>query len=513
MESQDTNNSSNKRIAKNAVALYLRMFLSMIVGFYTSRVVLDTLGVEDYGIYGVVGGVVAMIGFLNASMSGATSRFLTYELGRGDQKRLSETFSCALIVHIGIAIIVFVFAETIGLWFLNNKLVIPDGRMGAAHWVYQLSVVGTMIGISQVPYNATIVAHEKMDIYAYIEILNVTLKLLVVYLLSIGDFDKLILYASLVFAVNVLIMIIYRLYCIKHFPESHFHRRLNKSIFKPLLIYSSWNLYGSLCVTIRQQGINFLINIFFGVVYNASASVATNLQGIIKGFAYNSTMAFRPQIIKAFGRGDYQEMLKLMKTSFMIAVFLTLIISLPVMVETEFLLDLWLVEPPVMTNIFVRLLLVSALFAMMTAIFSIGIDATGKNKRVNVYTGTLYMLTIPAIYVFYYLDCGVVFAYYCIVGANILIFVSNMLIFKYLIPEIKLTGYLLFLLKTVIVVIMAIASALYVRTLFHNEILRFFVSASLSLAIYALLSYFVVLDHDSRNVLRNKAKQLLAKFV
>ena len=183
------------------------------------------------------------------------------------------------------------------------------------------------------------------------------------------------------------------------------------------------------------------------------------------------------------------------------------------MVETEFLLDLWLVEPPVMTNIFVRLLLVSALFAMMTAIFSIGIDATGKNKRVNVYTGTLYMLTIPAIYVFYYLDCGVVFAYYCIVGANILIFVSNMLIFKYLIPEIKLTGYLLFLLKTVIVVIMAITSALYVRSLFHNEILRFFVSASLSLAIYALLSYFVVLDHDSRNVLRNKAKQLLAKFV
>ena len=197
---EENENSSNKRIAKNAVMLYLRMFLSMIVGFYTSRVVLDTLGVEDYGIYGVVGGVVAMIGFLNASMSGATSRFLTYELGRGDQKRLSETFSCALIVHIGIAIIVFVFAETIGLWFLNNKLVIPDGRMGAAQWVYQLSVVGTMIGISQVPYNATIVAHEKMDVYAYIEILNVTLKLLVVYLLSIGDFDKLILYASLVFA-------------------------------------------------------------------------------------------------------------------------------------------------------------------------------------------------------------------------------------------------------------------------------------------------------------------------
>ena len=189
----DTEYIGNRRIAKNAVMLYVRMFFTMIVGLYTSRVVLNVLGVEDYGIYGVVGGVIGMLGFLNASMSGATSRFLTFELGRGDQKRLADTFSSALIVHIGIALFVLLIAETVGLWFLTHKLVIPAGRMPAAHWVYQMSIVSALIGITQVPYNATIIAHEKMDVYAWVEILHAALRLLIVYLLTIGNFDKLIL--------------------------------------------------------------------------------------------------------------------------------------------------------------------------------------------------------------------------------------------------------------------------------------------------------------------------------
>ena len=266
---QDTT-SNNKRIAKNTIMLYIRMFISMLVGLYTSRVVLATLGVEDYGIYGVVGGVVAMMGFLNASMSGATSRFLTFELGRGDKDRLAKTFSSALIVHIAIAIIVFILAETVGLWFLCNKLNIPEGRMEAAHWVYQFSILATMLSITQVPYNATIIAHEKMDVYAYMEILNVSLKLLIVYLLCIGNFDKLILYASLMLAVSILIMMVYRIYAIRQFPEAHFHWIWDKTYLRPLLSFSGWDLYGNACVIARQQGTNFLINIFYGVVFNLS---------------------------------------------------------------------------------------------------------------------------------------------------------------------------------------------------------------------------------------------------
>ena len=229
--------SDNRRIAKNALMLYIRMFLTMIVGLYTSRVVLATLGVEDYGIYGVVGGIVAMMGFLNASMSGATSRFLTFELGRGDKQRLADTFSSALIVHIGIAVVVLLLAESVGLWFLENKLIIPAGRMNAARWVYQCSILSAMLGITQAPYNASIIAHEKMDVYAYVEILNVTLKLLIVYLLVIGHFDKLILYALLTLAVSVVVMLTYRIYCIRHFEESHFHWLWDKTILKPLLSF------------------------------------------------------------------------------------------------------------------------------------------------------------------------------------------------------------------------------------------------------------------------------------
>mgnify|MGYP006967124825 CR=1 FL=1 len=214
--------SNNKRIAKNTLMLYIRMGLGMVVSLYTSRIVLQTLGVEDFGIYGVVGGIVAMFIFLNNCMSAATSRFLTFEMGKGDKERLRDTFSSALIIHIGIALLILILAETVGVWFLNNKLVIPEGRMGAAHWVLQLSILATMVGITQVPYNATIIAHEKMDIYAYIELLHVFLKLGIVYLLVIGNFDKLILYALLTFVVNVIIAMIYRIYCIRHYEESKF---------------------------------------------------------------------------------------------------------------------------------------------------------------------------------------------------------------------------------------------------------------------------------------------------
>ena len=279
--------SSNRRIAKNTLALYVRMFLTMVVGLYTSRVVLATLGVEDYGVYGVVGGITSMLGFLNASMSGATSRFLTFELGRGDKKRLENTFSSAMIVHMGIAAVVLVLAETVGLWFLCHKLVIPPERMTAAHWVYQLSILSSMLAITQVPYNATIIAHENMNVYAYVEILNSVLKLLIVYLLTIGDFDKLILYAVLMLAVSVTVMMTYRIYCVRHYSESHFHWVWDKTHLKPLLSFFGWNIYGNFGSIASSQGINFVINAFLGVAVNAAVSIATTVSGIVNMFASN----------------------------------------------------------------------------------------------------------------------------------------------------------------------------------------------------------------------------------
>lgn len=498
---------SNKRIAKNALMLYIRMFLTMIVGLYTSRVVLATLGVEDYGIYGVVGGVVGMMGFINASMSGATSRFLTFELGRGDKKRLADTFSSALIVHIGIALVVLVLAETVGLWFLNNKLVIPEGRMTAARWVYHCFILSAMLGITQVPYNATIIAHEKMDVYAYVEILHVSLKLLIVYLLVIGNFDKLIFYAILTLAVSILIRMVYRIYCIRHFNETHFHWLWRKDILKPLLSFSGWNIYGNICVTIRQQGTNFLINIFFGVIFNAASAVATTIQGVIKGFTYSSTMAFRPQIIKQYANGDIKQMRKLIKNALITAIALMGIISVPTFVEIDYFMEFWLVTPPPMATTFVKILIFTAFFALITIIFTITIEATGKNKYLNVFTGTIYMLTIPVMYLLFKLGFNVEYSYYSILGANILIFTSNVLISKYLIHELRLSIICEILAKTAVVYVLAALPAMYVKTVFTPSFIRMICNSILCIISTSLFSYIILLDKSTRKIALDMVKR------
>ena len=341
LQEQSETPTSNKRIAKNALMLYIRMFLTMIVGLYTSRVVLATLGVEDYGIFGVVGGVVAMMGFLNASMSGATSRFLTFELGRGNQKRLAEMFSSALIVHIGIALIVFVLAETVGLWFLCNKLVIPEGRMTAAHWVYQCSILSAMLTITQAPYNASIIAHEKMGIYAYIEILNVTLKLLIVYLLVIGDLDKLILYAILHLVVTIIVLLTYRIYCIRKFEEIKFQWTWDKGIIKSLLSFSTWNIFSNVGWMFQHHGTNFVINFFLGVAMNAAVSIGLTVANTINNFASNVMTAFRPQIIKFWAIGQKDDMQRLTVLALKVICSIYCFVAIPCFVEIDNVLKLW----------------------------------------------------------------------------------------------------------------------------------------------------------------------------
>ena len=403
---------NNKRIAKNTIMLYLRMFLTMVVGLYTSRVVLQTLGVEDYGIYGVVGGIVAMMGFLNASMSGATSRFLTFELGRGDKERLSKTFSSALVVHIIIAAIVFVVAETVGLWFLCYKLVIPENRMVAAHCVYQLSILSSMLTITQVPYNSSIIAHEKMDVYAYVEILNVTLKLLIVYLLLIGNFDKLILYAILMFAVSVIIIMVYRIYCIRNFEECKFQWIWDKDYLKPIVSFSGWDLFGNMAVSIRQQGTNFLINMFFGVVYNAASGVASTVNGILGMFSQNILTAFRPQIIKLYSAGKIQESVNLLYNAGKFATLLMVLITIPFAFEMDFIMKIWLGTPPEYAVLFCRIMVIASCINMCECAINIGIHATAQVRQMSFFTGVCYLGILPIIYICYQLELPVETAYY-----------------------------------------------------------------------------------------------------
>ena len=479
--------------------LYIRMFISMLVGLYTSRVVLATLGVEDYGIYGVVGGVVGMMGFLNASMSGATSRFLTFELGKGDKERLAKTFSSALIVHIGIAIVVLILAETVGLWFLCNKLNIPAERMQAAHWVYQLSILSAMFGITQVPYNAAIIAHEKMDVYAYVEILNVSLKLLIVYLLCIGNFDKLILYASLMLAVSILIMMVYRIYAIRQFPEAHFHWIWDKTYLRPLLSFSGWDLYGNACVIARQQGTNFLINIFYGVVYNAASGIATTVQGTISGLAFNIILAFRPQIIKQYAKGNVEDMSKLVGNAVCFTTILFGCMSIPLILETHYIMKAWLGVIPEKSEIFCQILLIASFLGLLNNIWNTCIHATGKIKEISIFSGTFFLISLPIIYVVFQFKAPVESAYLVFILSIVFVNVSNLLIIKKKIPKLKLNFVFLNYIK-VIIVLMA---SYYITSLFKAQMQETFIR----LLVDCFICWIIVFASSFIFILNKKQKK------
>ena len=507
-----SNSSNNKRIAKNTVMLYIRMLLSIVVSLYTSRVVLEVLGIEDYGIYGVVGGVVAMFSFLNASMAGATSRFLTFEMGRGDKQRLQDTFSSAMIIHMGIALVVLILAETVGLWFLCNKLVIPEGRMEAAHWVYQCSVISAMFGITQVPYNATIIAHEKMDVYAYFEILNVSLKLLIVYLLTISEFDKLKIYAVLILSVSLIVMIIYRTYCIRNFIESRFRFIWKREILIPMLSFSGWDLYGNLAFTIRQQGANFLLNMFYGVVLNAACGIASTVQGVLFQLSSNVVIAFKPIIIKEYAGGRYAEMNRFFCASTKMAIFLLMITTIVVFVRVDFILQLWLGQVPEETIVLSRMMLIMNYFSLLGSIIMIGIHATGKLIRTGAINGTLYILTIPTMYVMLKVGLGYFSCYVMFIISTMLFCITNLQILKKQMPQFELKDFVITaIIPVVLVVVTSFLAIFWISKFICHGFLGLTILGIISVVVISVISYFLMLNAHERILLYNIVKSKIRR--
>lgn len=391
--------SSNKRIAKNTLFLYLRMFISLALSIITGRVVLQTLGVTDYGINNVVGGVIGMFSVIQVCMIGATSRFITFEMGRGDAQRLKDTFSTTLTIHIIIAAILLVVLETIGLWFVNTQLIIPQERMFAANCIYQFSILSMMLGVTQTPYSAAIVAHERMDIYAYFDILNLGLKLVILYLLLIGHMDKLILYGILTFCVSTLMIVLNRIYCIRHFPETHYHFIWDKKLFKPIFAFSGWDVLGNVAVMARSSGVTLLINMFFGTVLNASTGIANSVSNAIGGFSGNIIMAIKPQIIKRYAEGEYEAMLQLAHEGITLCFILMTILTIPLMSEIHFVLYLWLGIVPEYAGLFTNLILVFNIIGCISSVVMDIVHATGHIKRTSVTNGMIYIMVIPVTYI------------------------------------------------------------------------------------------------------------------
>lgn len=395
MESSST---SNKRIAKNTLYLYLRMFISLALSIITGRVVLQTLGVTDYGINNVVGGVIGMFSVIQVCMIGATSRFITFEMGRGNEQRLKDTFSTTLTIHIIIAVILFVVLETVGLWFVNTQLVIPQERMVAANWIYQFGIASVMLGVTQTPYSATIVAHERMDIYAYFDILNMGLKLVILYVLLIGHMDKLILYGILTFCVSTLMILLNRIYCVRHFPETHYHFIWDKALLKPIFAFSGWDVLGNVAVMARGQGVTILINMFFGTALNASTGIANSVSNAIGGFTNNIVMAVKPQIIKRYAEGEYDAMLKLAHEGITLCFILMTFLTIPLMSEIHFVLHIWLGIVPEYAGLFTNLILVFNIIGCISGVVMNIVHATGRIKKTSVFNGTIYITVIPVTY-------------------------------------------------------------------------------------------------------------------
>lgn len=396
--------ANNKRIAKNTLLLYFRMLLLMAVTLYTSRVVLNTLGVTDYGIYNVVGGVVAMFSIISGSLSAAISRFITFELGRGNKDKLKRVFSSAVTIQFILAGIIILLAEAFGVWFLNVKMNIPTDRMIAANWVFQFSIITFAINLVSVPYNATIIAHEKMSAFAYISILEAIGKLAIAFLIMVSPIDRLIFYAILMCVVALAIRLTYGTYCKRHFVECTYRFILDKDLLKRMFGFAGWNFIGATSAVLRDQGGNIVINLFCGPAVNAARGIAYQVNGAIQGFVSNFMTALNPQITKSYASGDRDYMMILIYQGARLSFYMLLLLSLPVIINTHYILVLWLKIVPEHTVLFIQLVLVFAMSESISNPLVTAMLATGNIRNYQIIVGGLQMMNLPVSYILLRLD-------------------------------------------------------------------------------------------------------------
>lgn len=501
--------ANNKRIAKNTLLLYVRMLFLMAISLFTSRVILNTLGVEDYGIFNVVGGVVAMFGFLNAAMSSATQRFLTFALGKGDSGRLQTVFSTTLQIHSLIALIIFILGETVGLWFLYNKMQIPIDRMDAAFWVLQCSIVSAIVMIVSVPYNACIIAHEKMSAFAYISIVEAVFKLAIVYFLMIFSSDKLILYAFLTLIIQIFIRFCYSIYCHRHFTETKYKHSWDKNLFKEMTSFAIWSLWGNLSVVFYTQGLNIILNIFFGPIVNAARAIAVQVQTTIYQFVGSFQMALNPQITKTYAKGNLEQMHYLMFRSARFSFLLLFFLSLPLLLETEYILSIWLTTVPKDTVIFSQIMICISLIYTTSNPCMIANQATGKVKVYQIVVGGVLLSILPISYIVLKLGApaySVFIVHFCV---EIIAQFTRMYMLRKLI-KLPIIHYF----RNIYIPIWAtVAVAIAIPIIVHLKLpygcTRFFVVGVTCIISVGISSFFIGFTKNERTFILSKGLQLL----
>ena len=506
------NSVNNKRIAKNTLALYVRMLFLMLVSLYTSRIILNALGVVDYGIYNVVGGMVTMFSVLSGSLSVAISRFITFELGTGNTEKLKKIFSSSVTIQSGIAIIIIILAETIGIWFLNTKMVIPMNRLFAANWCFQFSVLTFCINLISVPYTASIIAHERMSAFAYISIFEALGKLIVAWCVVVNPIDRLIFFAAMIVVIAVTIRIIYTVYCKRHFEECSYHFVYDLALLKQIFSFAGWNFIGATSGILRFQGVNIVLNLFFGPTINAAQAISEKVNHSIKGFVQNFMMALNPQIMKSYANGDREYVFKLAFQGARFSYYILLLLSLPVILCAHYILVVWLGIVPEHTVLFVQLTLLLALSDSISNPLITIMLATGRIRNYQIVVGGIELTNLPI--AFLLLRAGA--------------FPESVVIASIIISQICLCARLFMLrnmvglsiqrffrnvyLNVLIVTVIAAIIPFYIVHISQESFIQFMVLSILSLVCTILTEYYVGCNKQERFFVKLKVLHTIKKI-
>lgn len=500
----DNHQENNKRIAMNTVVLYVRMIFVLLVALYTSRVLLDVLGVEDYGVYNVVGGVVTMLGFFNGAMVSSTQRFFSFAIGQGDIDQLNKNYSTILLIQGGLCLLVILLAETIGLWFVRTYLVIPPDRLVAALWVYHFAIFSFVVSMLQVPYTALLITHERMTPYAYISIGDVGLRLLTVIVLPYVPADKLKVYAILLFVVALITFSVYIIYCKQKFTLVRLIKHRDKGLFRVLLSYMGWNLWGNSAAVILNQGINILLNIFFGPVVNAARAIAYQVNGALTQLVTNFQLAMNPQIVKSYARGDMDYMHSLIYRGAKLSFFLMFVIALPVGLEADTLLGIWLKEVPAHTVLFTRLVLIQACIDSVSGPLMIAAQASGNIKKYQMYVGGLLILNLPVSYVALKLGAPAEAVFFVSIAVAIIALVTRLIIISPLVSlsissfSSKVIGPVVLSTGLALVISLMIARVINIHSIMFSAL-----TMLMAFLVACIFSYLLGLSRQERSTINN----------
>lgn len=504
--------NNNKRIAKNTLLLYLRMLFMMVIGLYTSRVILDKLGEVDFGIYNVVGGFVTMFAIISGAMTSATQRFLSFEIGKGREGNVKEIFGTMVYIHLFLALVILLVGEVVGVWFLNVHMNFPPTRYNAANWVFQLSLLVFILNVINVPYNGALIAYEKMSAFAYFSIFDAIFKLAICYIITLTPFDKLVVYAVLMALTQILLLLIYFVYCRVKFQECRFTGKFNVEYGKNVGSFVGWNLIGSLAGIAKEQGVNIVLNMFFGPAVNAARGIAYQVLSKLNGFVTNFQMAMNPQIIKNYASGDRTSMYKLVFRGAKFSYVLLLTLSLPVIIESPMILSLWLKNVPEYTVIFLRLVLFIALLNTLSNPLIISMHASGKVRDYQIVVGGMSLLTLPLVYLGFKI-CGLQ-PYHAMTICFIVEFVCHVLRLFMLKQSMNfpMKEYLCQVTaKVIFITLISLVIPVYIHIHINHEILRFLLVCITSIVSVLLFSYLGVLNLNEKNLVRQKVAKIIKK--